>query len=99
VTANLANPIALGSYFGVSSLALAIGGGMGNLSGGLLYDIGRSLAFPELPWLVFMLVGLASAVGFAFMSGHQRRAAAQEPTPMNPEPERPAAAILGDAAK
>jgi DHA1 family multidrug resistance protein-like MFS transporter len=73
VAANLANPVALGSYFGVSSLALAIGGGVGNLSGGLLYDLGRQLAFPELPWLVFCLVGLAAGTGLGVMASHQRR--------------------------
>ncbi|MGZ6284908.1 MAG: MFS transporter, partial [Ktedonobacterales bacterium] len=40
VTARLSNPAALGSYFGVNALALALGGGLGNLSGGLLYDAG-----------------------------------------------------------
>ena len=63
VAANLANPAALGSYYGVNSLALAIGGGLGNLCGGLLYDIGRGLGFSELPWLAFLVVGLMSAAG------------------------------------
>jgi MFS transporter, DHA1 family, multidrug resistance protein len=83
VTAGLANPAALGSYFGVSSLALAIGGGLGNLSGGMLYDLGKQLAFPELPWLVFLAVGLASAAGLGSMARRQLRAKAQ----LNPEQE------------
>ncbi|MDQ3927715.1 MAG: MFS transporter, partial [Chloroflexota bacterium] len=77
VAANLANPAALGSYFGVSSLALAIGGGVGNLSGGLLYDLGQQLAFPELPWLVFCLVGLAAGTGLGAMAYHQRQQATE----------------------
>ncbi len=67
VTANLANPASLGSYFGVNALALAVGGGLGNLSGGLLYDLGRRLDLPFLPWTVFCAVGLATAAGLALM--------------------------------
>jgi hypothetical protein len=52
VTAELANPAALGSYFGVAALALALGGGLGNLAGGALYGLGRQLGAPALPWLV-----------------------------------------------
>jgi DHA1 family multidrug resistance protein-like MFS transporter len=69
--------VALGSYFGINSLALGIGGGVGNLSGGLLYDLGKSLAFPELPWLVFCAAGLATAAGLAAMAAHQRRLRAE----------------------
>lgn len=68
VTAKLANPAALGSYFGVSSLALAIGGGIGNVSGGLLYDWSLSAAAPALPWLVFCVVGLIAAAGLDRMN-------------------------------
>ncbi|GAB4205710.1 MAG: MFS transporter [Roseiflexaceae bacterium] len=65
VTAGLSNPTALGSYFGTSSLALALGGGLGNFSGGLLYGLGQQLGEPALPWLVFGVVGLVSTVGLA----------------------------------
>ena len=70
VTANLANPAALGSYFGVGALALGIGGSVGNFSGGLLYGLGERLNAPALPWLIFATVGLASALGL--ISFHQR---------------------------
>ena len=73
VTASLANQAALGSYFGVSSLALAIGGGLGNYSGGLLYGLGEAINMPALPWLVFCAVGLISAVGLGLMHLHQLR--------------------------
>jgi DHA1 family multidrug resistance protein-like MFS transporter len=63
VTAGLTNPAALGSYFGVSSLAVALGGGLGNVSGGLLYDLGRQFAAPALAWAVFALVGFGTAAG------------------------------------
>lgn len=73
VAAELADPRALGSYFGVNSLALAVGGGLGNLSGGLLYDVGKQFAFPELSWIVFCVVGLASATGLALLTTYLRR--------------------------
>ncbi len=63
VAAALADPRALGSYFGVNALALAIGGSLGNLSGGLLIDLANALTMPALPWLVFATVGLISAAG------------------------------------
>ena len=73
VTAELANPAALGSYFGVAALALALGGGLGNLAGGALYGLGRQLGAPALPWLVFAAVGLLAAGGLAAL---QRRGVA-----------------------
>ena len=60
-SADLANPLALGSYFGVGALSLAFGGGFGNLAGGYLYDLGQALAWPALPWLVFWAVGIVTA--------------------------------------
>src|SRR5262249_44742873 len=75
VTASLANPAALGSYFGVNSLALAFGGGLGNFSGGLLYDLGRRTAMPALPWLVFCAAGLSAVGGLGLLARRLRRAA------------------------
>ena len=63
VAAGLANPVALGSYFGVAALAVAFGGGLGSYAGGLLYDMGRSLGLPALPWLIFATIGLIAAAG------------------------------------
>lgn len=63
VAADLADPAALGSYFGVAALALAVGGGLGNFAGGALYDLGQRLDRPALPWLLFAAVGLAAAAG------------------------------------
>ncbi|MBA2759707.1 MAG: MFS transporter [Chloroflexia bacterium] len=62
VTANLASPTARGTYFGVAALSLALGGGLGNFVGGTLFDLGRSLERPELPWVAFFVVGMASAI-------------------------------------
>lgn len=65
VIAEMANPRARGAYFGVSSLALALGGGLGHISGGSLVDLAARWAWPSLPWLAFAVVGLASAAGMA----------------------------------
>jgi DHA1 family multidrug resistance protein-like MFS transporter len=75
VAAGFANPAALGSYFGVNALALALGGGLGNYSGGLLYGLGQQHQAPGLPWMVFCTVGLASALGMALL--HRRQSGAR----------------------
>ena len=75
-TASMADPSALGSFVGVGSLALALGGGLGNYSGGLLYGLGQQYGTPALPWLVFCSVGLVSALGLALMHHHQHGARA-----------------------
>jgi DHA1 family multidrug resistance protein-like MFS transporter len=68
-SAELANPSALGAYFGVGALSLAIGGGIGNLAGGYLYDLGQALAMPGLPWIIFWVVGLATSLGLFWLQG------------------------------
>jgi DHA1 family multidrug resistance protein-like MFS transporter len=76
VTAGFANPAALGSYFGVNALALALGGGLGNYSGGLLYGLGQQFEAPALPWLVFCAVGMIAALGLALLQHRQNSARA-----------------------
>lgn len=76
VMARLANPAALGSYFGFGSLALAFGGGLGNLAGGWLYTLGGQIALPALPWLTFFVVGALSAIGLALVGRAAPRPAA-----------------------
>jgi len=68
VTASLADQRALGSYFGVNALALAFGGALGNLAGGMLTDMARRIHTPALPWLTFALVGLGAAIGLAMLA-------------------------------
>jgi DHA1 family multidrug resistance protein-like MFS transporter len=75
-TASMADPSALGSFFGVGSLALALGGGLGNYSGGLLYGLGQQYGTPALPWLVFCSVGMVSALGLALLQHRQNSARA-----------------------
>lgn len=90
VTANLADPAARGTYFGVAALSLAIGGGFGNLVGGLVYDLGRNHGMPTLPWFVFSGIGGLAAVGLLL---NKRRFSAVrdivtatrvEPSPVSP---------------
>ncbi|HEU5315783.1 MAG TPA: MFS transporter, partial [Chloroflexota bacterium] len=61
VTSELAPPESLAAYFGVSFLALAVGGSIGNYAGGWLYDVATSLSLPALPWLIFLVLGGAVA--------------------------------------
>lgn len=82
VAARLADPSALGSYFGVAALSVAIGGGLGNVAGGYLYDLGQAVALPALPWLVCALIGFATAAGLGLsMAGasSQRHGAVASP--------------------
>lgn len=63
VTAEMADDRARGAYFGVGSLAMAVGGGLGHILGGSLVDLAAQRHTPALPWLVFAGVGLVSAAG------------------------------------
>jgi DHA1 family multidrug resistance protein-like MFS transporter len=65
VTAEMADDRARGAYFGVGSLAMAVGGGLGHILGGTLVDVALLRDVPALPWLIFAGVGLLSAVGLA----------------------------------
>jgi DHA1 family multidrug resistance protein-like MFS transporter len=60
VLANLALPSARGTYFGFAALALAVGGGLGNYLGGVIYDVGGR-GGSALPWLVFASVAWVTA--------------------------------------
>jgi DHA1 family multidrug resistance protein-like MFS transporter len=61
VLANLAHPSARGTYFGFAALALAVGGGLGNYLGGVIYDVGGS-GSSVLPWMVYASVAWITAV-------------------------------------
>lgn len=66
VTANLAKPSAQGAYFGIASWSLAIGGGLGNYLGGVIYDAGKTTN-PALPWIIFATITIGSSVGMWFV--------------------------------
>jgi DHA1 family multidrug resistance protein-like MFS transporter len=78
--AGLADPRALGTFLGVSSLSLAVGGGIGNIAGGWMVDLAATKQWPWLPWAVFCVVGLASAVGL-----HQATRVRRERAPVGAE--------------
>jgi DHA1 family multidrug resistance protein-like MFS transporter len=77
--AGIANPDALGSYFGFGALALAIGGSAGNYLGGWLYDTAQTIDQPALPWLVFAAIGFAVAIGVAIFDRAYTRARTRAP--------------------
>lgn len=74
VTARLADPAALGSYFGVAGLSVAVGGGAGNLAAGLMLDWARAAGVPAAPWLAFAAVGSATALGLRRLDLREHRA-------------------------
>jgi len=63
VTANLADPAARGTYFGVAYFSMALGGGLGNLVGGIAYDFGTRNDAQLSIWLAFAAVAIASMAG------------------------------------
>lgn len=73
VTADMAEPQIVGSYFGFNALAMAFGGGLGNLSGGWLYDMAKRWQMPQLPWLIFCGVGLSVAFGLLLLDRARSR--------------------------
>ncbi|MFD1803123.1 multidrug efflux MFS transporter MdtH [Mixta tenebrionis] len=60
LSAELASPRARGSYLGFSRLGLALGGALGYTGGGWMFDTGRKLGMPELPWLMLGSVGFVT---------------------------------------
>ncbi len=64
ITSNLAEPHALGSYFGFASFGMAVGGGLGNGLGGVIFDQAIGAGMPVAPWLCY--AGLAAALAGAF---------------------------------
>lgn len=47
----------------MASRSLAVGGGLGNYLGGVLFDLGEQGGFRLVPWVVFAVVGLISVAG------------------------------------
>lgn len=66
VTANLADPIARGTYFGVAALSLAIGGSLGNFLGGVIYSQASPDDNATGPWLIFAGIAAATALALWF---------------------------------
>ncbi|WP_392430991.1 multidrug efflux MFS transporter MdtH [Yersinia sp. HM-2024] len=72
LSASLADSRARGSYMGFSRLGLALGGALGYTGGGWMYDTGRTLDMPELPWFLLGIIGLITLVGL-YWQFNQRR--------------------------
>lgn len=58
LSAQLSDPRARGSYMGFSRLGLAFGGALGYAGGGWLFDAGKAIAQPELPWVMLGVIGI-----------------------------------------
>ncbi|WP_274851011.1 multidrug efflux MFS transporter MdtH [Serratia marcescens] len=72
--ASLADPRARGSYMGFSRLGLALGGALGYTGGGWMYDTGRTMNMPELPWLLLGAVGFATLLALYWQFSPRRSA-------------------------
>ncbi|MGP1033269.1 multidrug efflux MFS transporter MdtH [Serratia sp. CY60161] len=74
LSASLADPRARGSYMGFSRLGLALGGTLGYTGGGWMYDTGRTMNMPELPWLLLGAVGFATLLALYWQFSPRRSA-------------------------
>ena len=75
IATEMADPVARGSYLGVNGLSLAVGGSLGNVLGGVLYDFGQTHDAPALPWLTFGAIGLVTAIALAMTLPRSRTTA------------------------
>jgi DHA1 family multidrug resistance protein-like MFS transporter len=69
VTANLSDPAQRGTYFGVAMLSLAVGGGFGNLLGGVIYDFGTAHDLQAATWAAFFAISAIAAFGLFLNRG------------------------------
>ncbi|ASC78925.1 MULTISPECIES: multidrug efflux MFS transporter MdtH [Serratia] len=74
LSASLADPRARGSYMGFSRLGLALGGALGYTGGGWMYDTGRTMNMPVLPWLLLGAVGFATLLALYWQFSPRRSA-------------------------
>lgn len=72
LSASLADARARGSYMGFSRLGLAIGGAIGYIGGGWLFDMGKALAQPELPWMMLGIIGFITFLALGWQFSHKR---------------------------
>ena len=63
LTARLSNPEMTATYFGFYYLAMAVGGGVSQGTGGMLLQVGQSVHHPALIWWITTVVALASVIG------------------------------------
>ncbi|MEZ6878065.1 multidrug efflux MFS transporter MdtH [Enterobacter sp. KBR-315C3_2022] len=70
--ASLADARARGSYMGFSRLGLAFGGALGYAGGGWLFDAGKALSQPELPWVMLGVVGFITLIALWWQFSQKR---------------------------
>ncbi|GGY12001.1 multidrug efflux MFS transporter MdtH [Paludibacterium paludis] len=73
LVAGMADPARRGSYLGFGRIGFALGGGLGHFGGGMLYDLARREAVPELPWIALFAVGALTLAALARQLGVARR--------------------------
>ncbi|MBN4833231.1 multidrug efflux MFS transporter MdtH [Enterobacter hormaechei] len=72
LSASLADARARGSYMGFSRLGLALGGALGYTGGGWLFDAGKALHQPELPWVMLAMVGFMTLIALWWQFSDKR---------------------------
>ncbi|WP_404680532.1 multidrug efflux MFS transporter MdtH [Raoultella terrigena] len=72
--ASLADARARGSYMGFSRLGLAFGGAFGYAGGGWLFDAGKAVNQPELPWLMLGIIGFITFIALWWQFSARRSA-------------------------
>ncbi|EMM6799493.1 multidrug efflux MFS transporter MdtH [Enterobacter hormaechei] len=72
LSASLADARARGSYMGFSRLGLALGGALGYTGGGWLFDAGKALHQPELPWVMLGMVGCMTLIALWWQFSDKR---------------------------
>ncbi|MEP7199500.1 MAG: MFS transporter [Chloroflexota bacterium] len=72
ITSDLARGDMLASYFGFAAFALAVGGGAGNVLGGVLFDLATAQGRPELVWYGYGVVGVVIALALEWWARGQR---------------------------
>ncbi|AUQ25388.1 multidrug efflux MFS transporter MdtH [Dickeya zeae] len=70
--ASLADARARGSYMGFSRMGLALGGALGYSGGGWLFDTGKALGQPALPWCMLGIIGMLTLAAL-YWQFHLRR--------------------------
>ncbi|ENM0187811.1 multidrug efflux MFS transporter MdtH [Enterobacter hormaechei] len=72
LSASLADARARGSHMGFSRLGLALGGALGYTGGGWLFDAGKALHQPELPWVMLGMVGFMTLIALWWQFSDKR---------------------------
>ncbi|MFC0273641.1 MFS transporter [Metabacillus herbersteinensis] len=61
--ADIAPKESLATYFGFSNMAMAVGGSLGNLLGGVLYDLFIEISKPQWFWLLLSIISILPIIG------------------------------------